>query len=205
MRNFFRATGKPVTASIAALVMLCQPAFAGVIGDAATSVGQSLVRFGSPNTAGSTTTMPPAPGVAPINPCTAAADQLAARNSAVNEASAVVAAAPSASTQTCLDRYKQFNMGGSLGYPDLTGLLMQAANQVCSAADMKMQPVTGALNQGLPLPGGVGRINSNATFGGGSAGGAGISLGSGGVSQTGAAGSALQSGGSGYAVPPLWK
>ena len=198
-----RKLGPLVVSAI--LATLCQSATAGVVGDTATSMGQSLVRFGSPNTAGATTPMPPAPSVAPISPCTAAADQLGARNSAVNEASAVVAASPSPSMQTCLDQYKNFNMGGSLGYPDLTGLLMQAANQVCSAAQMKMQPGVGLVNQGLPLPGGVGRINSNAAFGGGSASGAGVSIGSGGVSQTGGSGNVLQSGGSGYSVPPLWK
>ena len=186
-----------------ALLLLSQPAFcAAPLGGVATSIGQSLINYGSPNTAGSAAPLAPPPSVVPPKPCQSQADQAAAAAAVAGAAASMVPPVPS-QMQTCLDKYKNFSMGGSLGYPDLSGLISQAMNQVCGAVDMKLQPTMGAVNQGLPRPGGVGRINTNSTFGGGTATGGNVSVGSGGVT-TGNSSGFLQSGGAGYSVPQLW-
>lgn len=107
---------------------------------------------------------------------------------------------------TCLDKYTKFNMNGALGLPTKEQLYQQLLGQVCSAADQQTQPITGAVNQGLPLPGGVGRINTNGAFGTDGVNGtntANINIGAGGVQNTG--GTGYNPGGGGYSLPPLWR
>lgn len=162
--------------------------------------GQALVDLGSPDAGKPATATAPVPTAKAAPNCDPVkeaqtkkdADQSEVQNGLTNHVNL-----------SCLEKYKKFSMGTSLGYPNPWDMLQQMIGQVCSAADMKVQGATAPLNQGLPLPGGVGRVNTGAVFGSSAPSGAGVSVGSGGTSTT--TTGAVNQGGSGYTVPPLWK
>lgn len=188
-----------VAATMLLLLLVAQQAAAGVVGDAGVKLGQKLIDWGSPDLGKAQANTKP-PSAASIDPNCDPQKEAEAKKAADNNE--VNSGLTSHVNLSCLEKYKKFSMGMTLGYPNPWDLLQQALGQVCSAADMKIAGATAPITQGLPLPGGIGRVNTGAVFGS-TASGAGVSVGGGGVSGTG--GSVLNQGGSGYTVPPLWK
>lgn len=102
----------------------------------------------------------------------------------------------------CLDKYRNFSIGATLGFPTKEQLIAQLMGQMCSAVDQQIAPALGQATQGLPLPGGIGRVDMGAVFGGGHAGTGNVNIGGGGA---GTSGNVLNPGGSGYTMPKIFK
>lgn len=182
--------------AIAVLLIYSASAQAGFL----TRVGQYLVDLGSPDTgqASEQITAPP-PTAKPANKCDPAKE---AQDRLTADKSEVSNGIKNHVNLSCLEKYKKFSMGAQLGYPNPWDLAQQALGQACSAADMELQGAVAPINQGVALPGGVGRVNTAAVFGN-NATGANVSVDSSGSSSSTTGG--LSPGGSGYTVPPLWK
>jgi len=75
------------------------------------------------------------------------------------------------SQMSCLDKYKNANIGSSLGVPDLGSLLDQLTSQACQALDAEVSGASAPLNQNVWLPGGV-QVNTGVFTGQPASGGA---------------------------------
>jgi hypothetical protein len=171
-----------------------------VFSDVALSTGTSLVNWAAPNSGDPAPTKGDQPVVKAPNPCNPDAEQ---RQLKADRQKSAEDNQPKVNL-SCLKKFSQFNVGANIGIPSRDALIQQALNQVCNAADSQISPVVGAANQGLPLPGGVGRVNTGAVFGSSpNVSGAGATIGSGGITQSGS--NPINQGGSGYSLPPLWK
>ncbi len=78
-------------------------------------------------------------------------DQIAqAQNSQVN------------STKSCLDKYRNLSFSGMFGLPGFSwdSIVGAVTNAACQVIDNKVSDVTGPLNTGMVLPGGIGQIDT---------------------------------------------
>ena len=91
-----------------------------------------------------------------------AARQAAERERQANDQRAEQQRTQSQQFKSCLDKYKNMSFGGIFGLPGFSfdNILKSVTNAACQVIDSKVNETTQPFNQGIVLPGGVGRVDT---------------------------------------------